>query len=138
MGPEISVSADGRTVSVTIPFKVRKRGGRKLILAPDGGTFIPGRPLIDSTLVKALARAFRWRAMLESASIATVEEIATAEKINASYVSRILRLTLLSPDIVEMILEGRQPADLTMATLMKPFPVEWPAQREILLGSRDH
>ncbi|HEB79186.1 MAG TPA: hypothetical protein ENI79_01750 [Rhodospirillales bacterium] len=81
-------------------------------------------------MVKALARAFRWRKLLEAGVYATVEEIAAAEKINTSYVSRILRLTLLAPEIVELILDGRHPTDLTMAKLMKPFPVEWEEQRE--------
>jgi hypothetical protein len=73
-------------------------------------------------MVKALARAFRWRRLLEAGTFATVEEIAAAEKINASYVGRVLRLTLLAPDIVEAILDGRQPADLTLAALMQRFP----------------
>jgi hypothetical protein len=58
----------------------------------------------------------------------TVEELAAAEKINSSYVSRVLRLTLLAPDIVEAILDGRQPAKMTLAELMKPFPVSWNQQ----------
>ncbi len=83
-------------------------------------------------MVKALARAFRWRKLLETGVYTTVEEIAAAEKINTSYVSRILRLTLLAPDIIEMILDGRHPTDLTMAALIKPFPVEWQEQRRLL------
>src|SRR3989338_4389787 len=123
MIPDIVVSPDGRTITVTIPFKIRKRGGRKLILAPDGGgDFMPGQQRVDNTLVKALARAFRWRKMMESGHMATVEEIAAAEKINASYVSRVLRLTLLAPGIVEMILDGRQPAQLQLAHILEPFP----------------
>jgi hypothetical protein len=74
-------------------------------------------------LVKALSRAFRWRKLLETGVFATVEEIAAAEKINASYVGRVLRLTLLAPDIVEATLDGRQPTNLTLAVLMRPFAV---------------
>ena len=74
-------------------------------------------------MVKALARAIRWRKLLETGVFATVEEIAAAEKINASYVGRVLRLTLLAPDIVEAILDGRQPAAMTLAVLMRPFAV---------------
>jgi hypothetical protein len=76
-------------------------------------------------MVKALTRAFRWRKLLETGVFATVEEIATAEKINASYVGRVLRLTLLAPDIVEAILDGRQPSAMTLAVLMRPFAVGW-------------
>ena len=79
------------------------------------------RSRVDDTLVKTLARAFRWRRLLETGDHGTVEEIARGEGINPSYVSRILRLTLLAPDIVEAILDGRQPPQLTLARLMKPF-----------------
>jgi len=84
-------------------------------------------------MIKALARAFRWRKLLETSVYATVGEIAKAERINTSYVSRVLRLTLLAPDIIETILDGRQPAELTMAALMKPFPVEWHLQANMFL-----
>jgi hypothetical protein len=75
-------------------------------------------------MVKAIARAFRWREMLENGTHATIAEIAAVEKINESYVGRILRLTLLAPDIVEAILDGCQPVDMSLALLTKPFPVE--------------
>ena len=80
-------------------------------------------------MAKALARAFRWRRMLEAGRYATIDALAAAEKINASYVSRILRLTLLAPDIVEAILDARQAPELTLPVLMGPFPVEWDRQR---------
>ena len=79
-------------------------------------------------MVKAIARAFRWRELLENGTYATIAEIAAAEKINESYVGRVLRLTLLAPDIVEAILGGRQPAEITLAVLMKPFAVVWREQ----------
>jgi hypothetical protein len=81
-------------------------------------------------MVKAIARAYRWRKMLESGIHATIAEIAAAEKINESYVGRVLRLTLLAPDIVEAILGGRQSADLQLDDLLRKFPVEWLAQRD--------
>ena len=81
-------------------------------------------------MVKAIARAFRWREMLENGTHATIAEIAAAEKINESYVGRVLRLTLLAPDIVEAILNGRQPAGLQLDRLMKQFPVGWKAQHD--------
>ena len=82
------------------------------MLAPDGAevTAAPVTRHVDNAMVKAIARAFRWRDMLESGEYATIREIADAEKINESYVGRVLRLTLLAPDIVEAILDGRQPA----------------------------
>lgn len=129
-----NVTADGRTVTVRIPISIRRRGGRKLVLAPDGSSDIWAAPCrrIDSAMVKAIARAFRWREMLENGTHATIAEIAAAEKINDSYVGRVLRLTLLAPDIVEAILNGRQPAGLQLPALMKPLPIDWGAQRRQL------
>jgi hypothetical protein len=119
----------GQTVTVTVPFAVRKRGGRKLVITPDGVTSAPApRTNVDSALLKALARGFRWRKLLETGDFSTIEEIADAEGINPSYVSRVLRMTLLAPEIVEAIVAGRQPQRLTMRTAMDPFPVEWKAQ----------
>ena len=121
------------TLTVRVPFVVRRRGGRKLVLAPDGTVTDPGRPRIDNTMVKAIARAFRWRKLLETGVYGTVAEIAAAEKINSSYVSRVLRLTLLAPEIIEAILAGRQPAGMTLPGLMADVPVGWGEQSEWLL-----
>lgn len=121
-----------QTVTVTVPFTIRKRGGRKLILTPDGTVAAPmerSRP--DSALLKALARGFRWKKMLQEGNYQTLEEIADAESINPSYVSRVLRMTLLAPEIVEAILAGRQPPGLTMARAMQPFPMEWKRQTSL-------
>ncbi|MGE0630163.1 MAG: hypothetical protein AB7O43_20390 [Hyphomicrobiaceae bacterium] len=115
-------------VTIKIPFAVRKRGGRKLVLAPDGAPMPPAAPQVDSTLVKAIARAFRWQKMLETGRYSTIREIAKAEKINPSYVSRVLRLTLLAPVTVEAILDGRANAAPTLAEAMTAFPVEWSRQ----------
>ena len=116
-------------LTVRVPLAIRKpRGGRKLVVTP-GGTMSRSPSGAHSTLVKALARAFRWRRMLEAGRYGTIDEIAAAEKINDSYVSRLLRLTLLAPNIVEAILDGRQVDGMTLPRLMAPFPVEW-AQQE--------
>ena len=118
-----------QTVTVSVPFVIRKRGGRKLVITPEGMTAAPTpRARIDSALLKALARGFRWRKLLETGNFSTIEEIAEVENINPSYVSRVLRLTLLAPEIVEATLAGRQPEELTMARAMQPFPAEWARQ----------
>lgn len=116
------------TLSVRVPFAVRKRGGRKLVITPDGTTGRP-RKRIDSALLKAIARAHRWQRMLESGACGSITELANTEKINRSYVCRVLRLTLLAPEIVEAILHARQSEDVTLPALMQPFPVEWEGQR---------
>jgi len=120
-----------QTVTVEVPFTIRKRGGRKQVITPDGASaWVSPRARIDSTMIKAIARGFRWRKLLETGVYGTIEEIAAAEKINSSYVSRVLRMTLLAPDIVESVLDGRQPTKVTLALLMRPFPVAWEEQVE--------
>jgi hypothetical protein len=119
------------TVSVCVPFRIRKHGGRKLMVSPDGAS-APARPRIDSTLVKALARAHRWKRLLEQGDYGSLTELATAEKINLSYLGRVLRLTLLAPDIVEAILDGRQPESLQLDILQRPLPLGWAEQRSHL------
>ena len=118
--------------TVIVPFTIRKRGGRKLVITPDGVAAAPApRARFDSALLKALARGFRWRKLLETGDFATIEEVAASENINPSYVSRLLRMTLLAPEIVEAILAGRQPLGLTMARAMQPFALRWDRQREL-------
>jgi hypothetical protein len=135
---DASLSADGTTLTVRVPVKFQKRGGRKLIVAPDGAnTWAQPRPRADTAMIKALARAHRWKVLLESGKFNTVQDLADAEKINPSYLSRILRLTLLAPDIVEMILDGHQPAAMQLDDLLKPFPEEWEGQREALRNATD-
>ena len=130
------LSKDGRTITVHIPIKLRHQGGRKQVVTPPGATpWVPARTRVDSTLVKAIVRAHRWRDMLESGDYATVRDLAKAEAINESYLGRVLRLTLLSPKIVEAILEGKQPATLELDDLMQLFPVEWDKQVETLIES---
>ena len=123
------MSTSAQILTVRVPFTIRKRGGRKLAIAADGTILAPPRPRIDSTLVKALARAHRWNRLLESGRYGTAAELAVAEKINPSYVSRVLRLTLLAPDIVETIVEGRHADNIEADSLLKPFPAEWDEQR---------
>ncbi|MBV6488952.1 MAG: hypothetical protein GHHEDOFH_02929 [Pseudorhodoplanes sp.] len=128
---------DGRTVTVLVPISIRRRGGRKLVLAPNG-QHLPGAPAsrhVDNAMVKAVARAFRWREMLVSGKYSTIREIAAEEKINESYVGRVLRLTLLAPDVVEAILGGRQPAELQLEDLLRRFPVGWREQRAAIPSS---
>ena len=118
-----------QTTTISVPFTTRTRGGRKLILTPDGTPAShPTRSRPDSALLKALARGFRWQKMLREGDYQTLEEIADAESINPSYVSRLLRMTLLAPEIVETILAGTHPAGLTRAKVMQPFPLEWQKQ----------
>jgi hypothetical protein len=129
---DVETWLDGTTLVVRIPMTFQRRGGRKRIVAPDGGELAPAtKPQPDGTLVKALARAHGWQRGLESGEYGTLADLADAEGISRSYVCRVLRLTLLAPEIVERILDGRPTTAL--AQLLKPFPVEWERQRERFL-----
>lgn len=119
----------------------RLRKARLVCKTVQGGLALTfgGLPLarIDNTMLKALVRAHRWKKQLDSGRYETVQDLAEAEKINRSYIARVLRLTLLAPDIVAAILDGRQPAGMQIDHLLAPFPVEWARQRETLVDSAD-
>ena len=113
------------TVTLHVPFRIVKRGGRKEMQLPEGATH---SRRTDGTLIKALARAFRWKRMLESGEFATIAELAEREGIAPSYMTRVLRLTLLAPDIIEGILDGKQEPEVTLARVLEPFPFTWQHQ----------
>jgi hypothetical protein len=124
---------EGDTVVVRIPMRFQRRGGRKRIVAPDGSAMVPAtRPQPHGTLVKTLVRAWRWQRLLHGGVYTSVSEIAEAEGISKSYVSRILRLALLSPDIVESILAGQADQALILERLERPLPASWEEQRDQL------
>ena len=120
------------SLTIHVPFRIVKRGGRKEMQLPVGTT-APRAP--DNTLVKALARAFRWKRMLESGEFTTIAELAEREGIATSYMTRLLRLTQLEPGIIEAVLDGRQGDAITLARLMDPFPISWIEQKNTFLGT---
>jgi hypothetical protein len=125
------LSKDGHLLVVRVPFTMKSFGGAKHIVVPtDAAPWAPKSPRIDHTLIKAIVRAFRWQDLLESGKYRTVRALAKAEKINESYVCRILRLTLLSPKTITSILDGRQPDGLELETLCQPMPADWPSQQK--------
>ncbi|MBR0669933.1 hypothetical protein [Neoroseomonas soli] len=131
------------SVTVVVPMTIRRRGGRKQIFGPDGAPVRAGqdRPGVETTsgdpaLLKALARAFRWRRMLEDGRYASIRELAAAEGVDRSYVARLLKLTLLAPDIVEAVLDGRQPEGLGLPTLLAGSPTGWEQRQSALCAQR--
>ena len=131
------LSADGRTLVVRIPFTLRRLGGRKQVITPaNAAPWIPTAPRVDATLIKAVVRGHRWLEMLESGRYATIRDLAKAEKINESYLGRVLRLTLLSPGIIETILSGKQASGLELADFFKSVPLDWEKQKQKFLESR--
>jgi hypothetical protein len=126
---------DGDTIIVTIPMTWKRHGGRKVIIAPDGcDAWAPAKPRPDETLIRALARAHRWKRMLEDGTYRSAQDIADSEGITRSFVNRLLRLTLLTPDIQEAILDGRQPKALQLEDLTQALLSSWEEQRQRLLG----
>jgi hypothetical protein len=128
-------SFDGKILTVHIPMTWKRRGGRKVIIAPDGtDAWAPEKPRPDETLIRALARGHRWKRLLEEGTYRSVAEVAAAEKINKGYVSRILNLTLLAPDLTESVLDGTQPKCLQLEEIARGIPLEWSVQRAMTAG----
>jgi len=118
---------------ISIPVTFEQRGGRKQIVVPAGSAdWQPRASRCENSLINALAKAHRWRRLIETGKYSSAAELSRAEGINESYLCRVLRLTLLAPDIVEAILDGRQPRTLELQTLLKPLPSDWNAQRKRL------
>jgi hypothetical protein len=121
------------SISVRVPLAVRRRPGRKTVVTPEGAaTSAPARSYADPAMLKALARAHRWQRMLDEGRYASISEMAVAEKLDRGYLGRVLQLTLLAPDVMEAILDGKQPQGLGLPALMEPFPAEWQLQRVVL------
>jgi hypothetical protein len=117
---------DGTTITVRVPVSFTRRGARKVIIAPDGGdAWAPARPRPDEALIRAIVRAHRWKRLLEQGKYRSTAELLEAEGLTRSFVNRLLRLTLLSPDIVECILDGLQQKGLQLEDLTRTLPGAW-------------
>lgn len=117
------------TMTIHVPFRLVKRGGRKEMQLPEAK---PAQRRPDEALVMALARAFRWKRMLDSGEVASAAEIAQREGIARSYVARLLQLTLLAPDIVQAILDGLDSGARSVEAFKGSIPLEWSEQRQLL------
>ena len=132
--------SDATGITVRAPLAIRRRGGRRLVVTPDGVVapgVAPARTRADPALVKALARAHRWKRLLESGRYGSLAELAAAEKIDRSYLGKTLRLTLLAPDIVEAVLDGRQSRALALPALLAGLPGLWDEQRSGMADAGD-
>jgi hypothetical protein len=119
------------TLTIRIPMRLQRRGGRKLITTPEGVAAPARKPRRDETLVKALVRAHRWRRRIESGQAKSITDLAEQEGVTDAYVCRLLPLTCMAPDIVEAILNGRQPKGLRLAELLGNGPLAWEEQRRL-------
>ena len=124
-GPEVD------TLTIRIPMRLQRRGGRKLIMTPEGVAAPARKPSRDDTLIKALVRAHQWRRKIESGRAKSITDLAEQEGVTDAYVCRLLPLTCLSPDIVEAILDGRQPKGLRLAEMLGNGSVGWEEQRRL-------
>src|ERR671911_1884815 len=122
--------AEVETLTIRIPMRLQRRGGRKLIMTPQGAAVPTPKPRPDDTLIKALVRAHRWRRRIESGRAKSITDLAEREGVTDAYVCRLLPLTCFAPDIVEAILDGRQPKGLRLAEMLGNGPLVWSAQRE--------
>jgi hypothetical protein len=128
-----TIRRDGDCIVVHIPMTFKRRGGRKEIIVPQGyESKTPTKQQAQSALVLAVVRGHIWRNLLESGSVRSIAEIARANKVDGSYVSRLLDLTLLAPDIIEAILDGKEPSGLSLTTLTgKRIATMWEEQRQV-------
>ena len=129
------VGLEVETLTIRIPMRLQRRGGRKLIMTPEGVAAPAPKPRRDETLIKALVRAHRWRRRIESGQAKSITDLAEQEGVTDAYVCRLLPLTCLAPDIVEAILDGRQPKGLRLAEMLGNGPLGWEEQRRQLSGT---
>ena len=123
-------AAQGNMV-IRVPMKLKRDRGRKQVVAPSGleGPVVFSRGQAQQALVLALARAHRWSRMLERGEIASVNELAEQQGVDASLIGRTLRLATLAPDITQAILAGQEPYGLSIRSLTKGLPSDWNEQR---------
>lgn len=128
-----TVSTEQGHAVLRVPMALKKRTGRKEIIAPNGVSLAdPQASACQDAMVIAIARGFRWKRLLHEGKYATICELAQAIKMDASQVMRTIRLTLLAPDVVEAIYAGREPSGLSLELLYKQLPLLWEEQREAL------
>lgn len=123
---------DFATIRIVIPFKLRRRNGRPRIVPPPDGTERPEAGPTSPKLMRAIARAWSWRRKLESGEAATLKDIADAERITVSFVSRFIRLTYLSPAVLERLLVRRSPCALSIEQLAAAACASWAAQPDMV------
>ena len=119
------------SITVRVPLAIQHTPGRKTIVTPMTNGVAPVTTRADPTLVKALARGFRYQRMLDEGRYASVTDMAAAEKIDRGYMGSLLRLTLLAPDLVANALDGRHMPSVALSALLKPFSLCWRNQSKM-------
>lgn len=117
-------------LTVRIPMTLERRGGRKLIIAPEGSTTPVEPPKRDETMIRAIVKAHLWRRRIESGQAKSITDLAAQEGVTDAYVCQLLPLTCLAPRLVEAILDGRQPQGLKLGQLKSEVSESWNDQCE--------
>jgi len=126
------IVAEREQLVVSVPLAMKRRGGRKEIITPGGqAPESQSHSRTNASLALTIARAHRWRGLLEQGRYRSIRALAGELGVDNSYVARLLRLSLLAPDIVEAILEGTEPSGLSLQKLYRS-PMEWERQRQML------
>lgn len=117
-------------VCVHVPMTLKRRSGRKEIVVPDGLQHsVDTGPDYHEALVIATSRAHRWKNLLDEGRYASIIEMAQALKMDRHHMARMLRLTLLAPELIEAILNGNEPDGFSLRQLVSEIPVLWDEQR---------
>ena len=130
--PTLMLTGTGN-LQIHIPMRIRRMRGRKMIFAPQAldGEVPDGPSDVQAAVVQALGRASSWAEAIESGEVHSISDLARNLDVDNSYVARILKLTTLAPDIIEAILHGEEPSGLSLAQLIRTFPMDWERQRAL-------
>ena len=122
------------TIRVVIPLAVRRKNGRPKIMPTTDHAPTEAR-VQDAHVLRAIARAWNWRRRLERGEASTIADIAMTEKVTDRFVSRMMRLAYLAPDVLEKLLIHRIPPALALNDLMAIADLPWPEQMEAVFGT---
>jgi len=130
----LQFSEEENILTIRLPVHFKRRSGRKMIIAPRGMLALPHEKDLraskpDQSFVNALVKAFQWQELIDQGVCASPKDVAKRENAEVTHVYRLMRLTMLAPDIVEAILDGKQPRTLTLQNVVRGFPISWREQR---------
>ncbi len=132
-GPSREYQSQGSAVTF-VPLTIKRRHTRKLLIAPPGQEDAKVRSSFDLPMIRTIGKAFYWQKLLDSGEVANATELARQLKLEPGWVAEVLRLTRLAPDIVQAILDGRQPRHLNLHAVrgrQAEVPVDWDEQRRL-------
>ena len=123
----------GRSVTF-VPLAIKRRHSSKLIVPPAGTAFVRATSTFDLPLIRTIGKAFYWQKMIDTGEVANATELARRFKLEPGWVSEVLRMTRLAPDVIRAVLDGRQPRHLNLHALrgrQAEVPLDWNEQRQM-------